>query len=998
MKKTLLTIALLALTITSYAQQLAFPGAEGFGAYATGGRGGTVVHVTNLKASGTGSLADAVSQPNRIVVFDVGGVIDITGSAVTIASNVTIAGQTAPGEGITVYGGRVIASGASNIIIRYLRMRGSINLDQSKCTLTLDNTSNVILDHCSISWGRWDDVHIKDANNVTWQYCIIAEGIDPQRFGSITDGTRNWTVTHCLWIDNKSRNPKMKCYLQYVNNVVYNFGSGIVGGHSAADNYQDVISNYFIAGPSNGGSIKYFDQWTATDHLYSTGNYADGNCDGVLNGTLITDYSSATPMANPNLTCSAPLTMETAEEAYKNVVLYAGASLVRDSHDKRLITQLTSLGKLGAFIDNEQDVGGIGSLSGGTMATDTDGDGMSDEWEKANGLDPAKNDAGGDANSNGYSNIEDYLNSMTQKSNYLMYPLNVKAKLSNATTVVLTWTNSETDATGIIVEISGDGKSFMQADSLQGDATTLTISGLVADKIYYFRLKTVKDKQQSLYSATVSINDGGLKAAGGTTAGTSDFVPQKNKLYRIINYGTVAYNSSTTNAGTPKYLTFLANGALGSTTDFAWDDPSLLWSITPLASDSTSFYICNHSTKKYLSPTNVDLSGSQLIVASTTATPLKIVYVGNGYAAQSGTNDSISQYRINCPSNNNCQIRAKNFPDNWIWGSGTITRADMVFTFSAIDSSLVHLYLSKLSATLASAAKMAQAATVGDVTLGYPQTAYDRFIAIINESQTFLDKADSGNISQQQVDSVAAVVSKAQSAFASTQILNLAGYDTDKLNNIYSFGTTSNASTTTASTTIQRRYLVATKTADGLRDSLIYKVGLSETQITDGQSDPLSLAPEAQWFIAPDKNGNVFIRNEKYGSYLQISNLLSATAATVYPYYAKEDNGHHAFYMETSNTNTRCFNVGAPNSDGKSGPLAFASPADRTRLRWVIEELDIDTAISTLMRNGNNGRLVQTKYYNLLGNEVRPSSRQGIYIQKDTFSDGHSQTKKIIAR
>ena len=271
MKKTIIALtALLLLTIqTLSAQQPAFPGAEGFAANATGGRGGKVVHVTNLNASGAGSLADAVSQPNRIVVFDVGGVIDITNANITIKSNITIAGQTAPGQGITIYGGRVIASGSKNVVIRYIRMRGGKSVDQKKCTLTLDNCDNVILDHCSISWGPWDNVHIANANNITWQHCIISEGIEPQRFGAITDGTRNWTVHHCLWADNKSRNPKMKCYIQYYNNVVYNYAMGIIGGHSAADNYQDVMNNYFIAGPN--GSYKYFDDWTSTDHLYSTG-------------------------------------------------------------------------------------------------------------------------------------------------------------------------------------------------------------------------------------------------------------------------------------------------------------------------------------------------------------------------------------------------------------------------------------------------------------------------------------------------------------------------------------------------------------------------------------------------------------------------------------------------------------------------------------------------------------------------------------------------------
>lgn len=414
MKKLLSLVFCCLIAAIVTARQLAFPGAEGFGAYAVGGRYGEVVHVTNLKANGQGSLADAVSKPNRIVVFDVGGVIDITGGSITIAKNVTIAGQTAPGGGITIYGGRVIATNASDVIIRYIRMRGSINMNKSKCTLTMDNCSNCILDHVSISWGRWDNVHIISASDITFRYCIVSEGIDPQRFGSITDKTQNWTITHCLWADNKSRNPKMKCGLQYINNVCYNYGMAIIGGHSGEDHYQDVVGNYFITGPSSGSTNKYFDNWTSTDHLYSVGNYTDGNNDGVLNGSLITDYNSATPMSKPNLKCKAPLVYETAEQAYYKVCDGAGASLVRDAHDQRVIHQLKSLGKEGSFLNQETDCGGIGTLDGGTPKTDSDGDGMPDEWEVAHGLNPKVNDAMGHNLGDGYVNIEHYINSLCQ--------------------------------------------------------------------------------------------------------------------------------------------------------------------------------------------------------------------------------------------------------------------------------------------------------------------------------------------------------------------------------------------------------------------------------------------------------------------------------------------------------------------------------------------------------------------------------------------------------
>ena len=553
------------------AQVLAFPGAEGYGAYATGGRGCEIVHVTNLNASGAGSLADAVGKSNRFVVFDVGGVIDITGKSITIASNVTIAGQTAPGEGITIYGGRVIASKAKNVIMRYVRMRGGKSVNSSKCTLTLDNCENFIMDHCSVSWGPWDNVHITDANNVTWQYCINAEGIEPQRFGSITDGTRNWTIHHCLWADNKSRNPKMKCYVQYYNNVVYNYAMGIIGGHSAADNYQDVINNYFIAGPE--GSAKYFDDWTETDHLYSAGNYFDGNRDGALNGTLITDHHKATPMAKPNFNTTHPMNVESAEQAFYAIVDHVGASRVRDTHDQRIIEQLTSLGTKGSFIANEDNVGGIGQLGNGPKPIDTDNDGMPDEWEKANGLNPNVNDANAYTLGGGYTNIEHYVNSLAQKTDYLMYPLNPEATLKDATTVELKWLNGETEkATAVVVEQSEDGKTFVEVQRLAGTATSTTISGLVADQVYYFRLKTLgKDGVESLYSAPVSVNDEFMRPAGGTRAGVNPCVPAEGKLYRIINYATVPYNSSTTLQGVPKYLTFNDNGTLGSTENYQWE-------------------------------------------------------------------------------------------------------------------------------------------------------------------------------------------------------------------------------------------------------------------------------------------------------------------------------------------------------------------------------------------------------------------------------------------
>ena len=975
-------------------QQLAFPGAEGFGAYATGGRGGTVVHVTNLNASGPGSLADAVSQPNRTVVFDVGGVIDITGQNLTIASNLTIAGQTAPGEGITIYGGRVIMSNSSNVIMRYIRMRGSISMPEDKCTLTMDYCDNVILDHCSISWGRWDNVHIKDANNITYQNCIISEGIEPQRFGAITDGTRNWTISHCLWTNNKSRNPKMKCYLQYYNNVVYNYGIGIVGGHSAADNYQDVMNNYFITGPSSGSSNKYFDQWTETDHLYSTGNYTDDNRDGKLNGRLITDYNGATPMQQPNLKCQAPMNLEPAEDAFYAVMEHAGASRVRDSHDMRIIEQLASLGTKGAFIANEQDVGGIGTLAGADAPADSDGDGMPDEWEKANGTDPDKADANGDADGNGYTNIEDYVNSLAHKSDYIMYPQAVTATLKDPTTVVLTWKNAEEEADKIVVEMSENGVDYTTAAEVEGNATTATIQGLKEGQVYYFRLKAVKGDEQSLYSAAVSVNDEHMRPAGGVPAGTEAFVPQEGRLYRIINYGTVPYNSGTTYAGAPKYLTFNADGTLGSTTDFEWNNPALLWEITPASEGEGQVYIRNYATREYLNPSTETVGDGARVTAVAQAAPFEIVFSTNETVAQSGLQGQVAMFRINSPQNKGQQLRPVTFEDNWIWGNGTIARADMAFTFSSLDASLLGLYTSALDDAIAAAELAAAEATVGNVTLGYPEEAYSDFTSAIAEAKATAGKAAAGNATQAEVDAAAEAMAAARKAFDGARIMTLAGYDSKKVHNIYSYGTISNSSTVDATAQVERRYLATVKKEDGITDSLVFIVGLSEKQIAAGQADPVSAMPEAQWNIEPGDGGCAYISNTKTGTYLRIAGTLSAEPVTVYPYYAKDDNGKHAFYIETSPDNNRCLNVGTPDANGKGGSIAFAWPADRTRLRWVVDELDIASAIKGTGNDGGRGKPTATEYYNMQGMRLDNVPHKGMYIVKTTFADGTVTTHK----
>jgi hypothetical protein len=415
--KTLCTFLLCSFLITGavFSQQPAFPGAEGFGATATGGRGGVVCHVTNLNDSGPGSLREAVGQPNRTVVFDIGGVIKVN-RRISVASKVTIAGQTAPGEGIVIYGPGISFSGSNNIIARYLRFHGSIDMPRGGCVVVIDNADNIILDHCSITWGRWDNLHIKESTNITVQYCINGESIDPQRFGALLENPTNLSIHHCLWIDNQSRNPKAKAAIQVINNVVYNWGkSGLVGGHSAALHYQDVLNNYFIAGPSS--TDNFLSMFTATDHVFHHGNYKDLNKDGILNGELVTteDFvkEGATLEATPHNSPPIPVKPDSADAAYRIVLAQAGASLVRDQVDARLISQLASLGTKGQIINTESVVGGQGAVQSAKTPLDSDQDGMPDSWEKEHKLDP-KNpaDQKEDPDKNGYTNLEEYLNSL----------------------------------------------------------------------------------------------------------------------------------------------------------------------------------------------------------------------------------------------------------------------------------------------------------------------------------------------------------------------------------------------------------------------------------------------------------------------------------------------------------------------------------------------------------------------------------------------------------
>ena len=395
----------------------AFPGAEGFGAAATGGRGGEVYHVANLNDSGPGSLREGVEHATRprTIVFDVGGYIPLK-SVLHIGSNLTIAGQTAPGEGIGLRDSEVSLSGAHNVIIRYLRFRqGLAEKQDKKSAINLTGAGDIMLDHVSIQWGRWDTVDMNDCTNVTIQNSIIGPGVAPQRFGCLCQ-SENVSFIRNLWISNQSRNPKAKGRVQYVNNVVYNWGvTGYVGGHSGADHSADLIGNYFIKGPSS--NDHFVGEFKPTDHIFQSGNFVDLDRDGELNGRPVVpaDFGGGadapTLVAAPTNPSPLPVTADSATGAYQKVVAGAGCSLHRDAVDRRLIEDLTSLGKRGQTVHDPAEMGGFGEIAGGKTLPDTDGDGIPDAWEIANGLNPNVAD-GNKLAASGRTQLEEYLNSL----------------------------------------------------------------------------------------------------------------------------------------------------------------------------------------------------------------------------------------------------------------------------------------------------------------------------------------------------------------------------------------------------------------------------------------------------------------------------------------------------------------------------------------------------------------------------------------------------------
>jgi len=416
-----LSACLIAITLLGAAEPVAFPGAEGFGARTRGGRGGRVIIVSNLEDSGPGSFREAVTQAGpRIVVFRVSGIIDLKSDVVIREPFLTVAGQTAPGDGICFRGAGVIVN-ANEVILRYLRFRPGDIAGREVDGLSIGGESrNVIVDHCSASWGVDECLSASGAiADVTVQWCIIAEGLNrsvhhkgPHGYGSLVRAVGGLSMHHNLWAHHNARSPRLGDNygkppyptFDIRNNVIYGWGgtaTGLVGDILDA-NY---IGNYLKPAPTSNlsrGVIVF--TATARPRFYVQDNVFPETMKLFSNESQVSISDQPFP--------APPVRTSSAQQALEAVLAHAGASLPRrDAVDARIVEQVRK--GTGRIIDSQREVGGWPTYRSAPPPVDTDRDGMPDEWEQAHGLnprDPAY--ASSDRDRDGYTNIEEYVNSL----------------------------------------------------------------------------------------------------------------------------------------------------------------------------------------------------------------------------------------------------------------------------------------------------------------------------------------------------------------------------------------------------------------------------------------------------------------------------------------------------------------------------------------------------------------------------------------------------------
>ncbi|MFY9152327.1 MAG: T9SS type A sorting domain-containing protein [Prolixibacteraceae bacterium] len=559
--KIVLFIAGILLSVSGMAQDqlAAFPGAEGHGKYTTGGRGGKVIYVTNLEDNTLpGSLRYAVTQSGpRIVVFAVSGTIQLKSVLDIKNANITIAGQTAPGDGICLRDYSV-TNNADNVIIRYMRFRMGDETKQQNDCIWGRNHKNIILDHCSMSWNTDECSSFYDNTNFTMQWCLLSESLrisvhdkGSHGYGGIWGG-KNASFHHNLLADHDSRNPRF-CgsrysnrpdleKVDYRNNVIFNWGANSC--YAAEGGSYNMVNNYYKAGPASSSSSKariiepYADDGSNSQPMgvygkfYITGNVMTSSTAVTEDNWIGVNPNSSFATRAPGVTKNdlksdsefpfTPVSTHTAEIAYQKVLDFVGASLVRDTVDRRIIqdtrtgnpTFMTGgNGSKNGLIDTQSAVGGWPELISALALTDTDLDGMPDDWEDANGL--KKNDAS-DAQLTTvdgiYPNVEVYLNSLvaTITENQLKDAILTSSKeIQNTRNDLKIFLNN---STGLLQVIQSEEISQIRIYSLTGSLLKVKTGTGTREEIQMGDLHSgiyivsVKGKNGTVYSGKIVKN------------------------------------------------------------------------------------------------------------------------------------------------------------------------------------------------------------------------------------------------------------------------------------------------------------------------------------------------------------------------------------------------------------------------------------------------------------------------------------------------------------
>jgi pectate lyase len=410
----------------------AFPGAEGFGSTTPGGRSGRVIFVTNVDDDGPGSFRAACdAEGPRIVIFRVSGLITLAKPIVIKNPYITIAGQTAPGDGICLRNYTFVIA-THDVIVRYLRSRlGDVSGQEADSITLASGAQNVILDHCSATWSEDEALSLAgNVSNVTVQWCLIAEGLNHSKhskgahgYGSLSRANGPVTWHHNLWAHNDSRNPRLgdnygrSPYPTFDvrNNVIYDYGE-IASGLTQGVLKVNYVANYIRPGPSSKATTPIHIGGPSDLSFYIRENVFEGNSaltadnSQFFDPVMINGKRQVQTVAEPFVV--QPVKTTSAQRAFEAVLRLVGASLPRrDSVDARIVEEVRQ--RKGSIIDSQEQVGGWPALKSQVAPVDSDDDGMPDSWERQHGLnphDPA--DGATDKDKDGYTNLEEYLNSI----------------------------------------------------------------------------------------------------------------------------------------------------------------------------------------------------------------------------------------------------------------------------------------------------------------------------------------------------------------------------------------------------------------------------------------------------------------------------------------------------------------------------------------------------------------------------------------------------------